>query len=29
MRHGHARAFKALIENEIDRDRALARVGWS
>ena len=24
-----ARAFKALVENDIDRDRALALVGWS
>ena len=24
-----ARAFKALVENDIDKDRALALVGWS
>ncbi len=24
-----ARAFKALVENDIDRDRALALVGWA
>ena len=24
-----ARAFKALVENEIERDRALELVGWS